>query len=70
MKASGSVASSSASYDVGSNDEQMKDVNQVTSMRYKKGKGTLESEMKSELDKYLSDDCKEGNDDAFENVQF
>ena len=44
---------------VGSNDEQVMDGNQVMSMRYKKEKGTLESEKKTELDKYLNDDCKE-----------
>jgi len=46
------------------------DVKQVMSMRYKKEKGTLQSEMKNELEKYLSDDCEEANDDAFEILQF
>lgn len=70
MEASSSVTPSSAPCDVGSNDVLRMDVNQVMSMRYKKEKGTLESEKKSELDKYLSDDCEEGNDDVFEILQF
>ena len=69
MEAS-SCATPSAFCDVSSNDEQVMDVNQVMSMRYKKEKGTLQSERKSELEKYLSDDCEEANDDAFEILQF
>ena len=57
MEAS-SCVTPSAPCDVGSNGEQVMHVNQVMNMRYKKEKGTLESEKKSELDKYLSDDCE------------
>jgi len=52
------VTPSSPSCDVGSNDQQMMDANQVKSMSYKKEKGTLENQKKNELDKYLSDDCE------------
>ena len=45
------------------------DVNQLLSMKYKKEKGTLESEKKSELDKYLCDEC-EHNEDTFDILLF
>ena len=41
------------------------DVNQLLSMTYKKEKGTLEMENKSELDEYLCDECEQ-NDETFE----
>ena len=69
MEAS-SCVTPNAPCDVSSSDEQVMDVKQVMSMRYKKEKGTLQSEMKNELEKYLSDDCEEANDDAFEILQF
>lgn len=49
--------------------ELVLDVNQLLSMEYKKEKGTLESEKKSELDKYLCDECEQ-NDERFEILQF
>ena len=45
------------------------DVNQLLNTKYKKEKGTLESEKKSELDRYLCDECKK-NDETFEILLF
>ena len=49
--------------------ELVLDVNQLLSMKYKKEKGTLESVKKSELDKYLCDECEQ-NEETFEILQF
>ena len=49
--------------------ELVLNVNQLLSMKYKKVKGTLESEEKSELDKCMCDECEQ-NAETFEIFQF
>ena len=44
-------------------------MNKLLSMKYRQEKGTLESEKKSELDKYLCDECEQ-NDETFDVLQF
>ena len=48
--------------------EVVMDVNQLLTMKNKKEKGTSETEMKSEVDKYLSDECEQ-NEETFEILQ-
>ena len=63
-----SCASTPLASSVPSN-ELVLDVNKLLSMKYRQEKGTLESEKKSELDKYLCDECEQ-NDETFEILQF
>jgi len=54
-----SCVTHSAPFDMSSNGQQVMEENQVMSMRYKKEKRNLQSEKKSGLEDYLSDDCEE-----------